>query len=125
MRAVRANNDEFERNVRQQDASRLVQAFYAEDAVLMPPDQPAISGQSRIAEFWGGMFQAGVRAAKLETTQLDVSGDLASEIGTYTLKMQAPGTETTEAKGKYVVVLRKQKDGAWKAVTDMFSGNGS
>ena len=31
-----------------------VAALYTEDAVVLPPDAPMISGRSGIEEFWGG-----------------------------------------------------------------------
>ena len=123
-KAVQWNNDVFQRNVEVQDAAALTNAFYADDAVVMPQDHPPVVGKGQIADFWGGMFGTGLRRAVLETQRVESSGDLACEIGAYTLTLASGGTDPVEAKGKYLVVLTKQADGSWKAIADMFSGNG-
>ncbi len=117
---IRANVAAFERNVRAQDASGVAEAFYAEDGMVMPPDQPVVRGRARIAEFWQGMFNAGLREAALTIEQLEASGDIAYEIGRFELQVG-------EAKptGKYVVVHRRQANGKWRAIADMFSFNGA
>jgi len=122
-KAIRALNAEFERNVRAQSASQLVQAAYAEDAVVLPPNQPMVSGRTQITEFWQGMFGAGLKDASLETVRVEASGDLASEIGKYTLTIQPKDAAPVQAQGKYLVALRRQADGAWRLVADMFSSD--
>ena len=121
---IRAGDDEFERNIRAQDAARLVAAFYTADAVVMPPDQPMVSGQEQIKGFWQAMFGAGLRDGALEIVQVEASGDLACEVGKYTLTIDPTGAAPVLAQGKYLVVHRRQPDGSWKAIADMFSGNG-
>ncbi len=122
-KAIRAANAEFERIVRAQNAPQLVETAYVEDAVLLPPNQPMLSGRAKIAEFWQGMFGAGLRDASLETVQVDFSGGLASEIGKYTLTIQPAGAQPIQAQGKYLVAWRQQADGAWKLTADMFSSD--
>ena len=122
--AIRVGNELFERNVRARNATALVEAFYAEDALVLPPDQPMVSGRTRIAEFWEQMFRMGLREAALETLRVEASGDLAVEIGRYTLMLGPEGPGAVEARGKYLVTYRRRADGTWKAAADMFSGNG-
>ena len=116
---LRANNDAFERNIRAQDANQLVDAFYTADAFVLPQDHPLITGHAQIHEFWQGMFTNGLKDASLEIVHAEASGDLAYEIGQYTLTVGS-----AQARGKYLVVHRRQADGSWKAVVDMFSSNG-
>jgi ketosteroid isomerase-like protein len=124
VKAIQWNNDVFQRNVQAQDAAALTEAFYAGEAVVMPQDHPPVSGKGPIVEFWNGMFKVGLRKADLETQQVESSGDQACEIGKYTLTFAAEGAEPTKAEGKYLVVLKRQQDGSWKVIADMFSGNG-
>ena len=60
---------------------------YAADAVVMPPNGPAIRGAKAIADWWNGGWQEGVRHLVLTTTDVYVEGNLATETGTYALDM--------------------------------------
>jgi len=51
------------------------------------------------------------------------SGDFAYDIGTYQLTMNDPQGKPMSERGKYTVVWKKQADGSWKAVADMFSSD--
>jgi len=101
------------------DATRFV-SFYAEDAVVMLANEPDIKGLPAIREGIPAMMQDPAFALSFEPDDVVVarSGDLAYETGTYSMTMtgrdKKPGTE----KGHYVVVWRKQADGAWKVAVD-------
>lgn len=109
---------EFERHAANKDIPGLVEAFYAEDATLLPPNNPPATGKPKIREFLQGLIDAGLTGLKLETVQVDSSGDLAYNTGKYSLRIGP-----NEDNGKYVVVYRRQADGSLKAVADMFSSN--
>ena len=120
---IRAMDAEFVRNVAAGDAEALVNAFYAEDAEVLPPHAPLLSGREAILAFWkGGLLAAGAQVS-LDTRRIEESGDLAYGSGVYTLTMPAPGGGTTTDKGKYVVVYRRQANGEWRAVADIFNSD--
>jgi ketosteroid isomerase-like protein len=51
------------------------------------------------------------------------SGDLAYTRGAYQLSFKSPqGTQVTD-QGKYLTVYRRQPDGSWKAVEDIFNSD--
>ena len=100
-----------------------VAAVYTEDAKLLPPNGQMISGRQGIQEFWNGARQMGVRDPILETVAVEHSGDLAYEIGAYTLKIQPEGGQATTDRGKYVVVWKRQADGSWKWAVDIWNTN--
>jgi ketosteroid isomerase-like protein len=86
---------------------------------------PAIRGLEGIQRFWEGARAMGVGRATLETVRLDQLGDgQACEIGNYSLQMPASGGQTTTERGKYVVIWKRQPDGAWKWHVDIWNGNG-
>jgi len=61
-------------------------------------------------------------ALSFESTQVEVSkgGDLAYSRGVYTVTLTDVATKRpVTAKGKYVLVYRKQPDGRWKAIHDI------
>ncbi len=100
-------------------------SYYAPDASLFPPNQPMVSGQPRIAAFWGEFFkQPGLAfsggPAHIEAAK---SGDLAYERGTFQLKVNGPDGKPATSVGKYVVVWKKQPEGKWKAYADIFNAD--
>jgi ketosteroid isomerase-like protein len=117
-RTIRDMDEEFMRNVRGRDVSRLVEQFYSDDARLLPPGRPEVTGKAAILEAWNGMFLGGVEALELDTHHVEASGDLAYGVGTYRLTMQG-----NLSRGKYVVVYRLRPDGSYKAVADIFNGS--
>jgi uncharacterized protein (TIGR02246 family) len=122
-RALRALDEVFVQHANARDAAGLVEAFYSRDATLLPPDSPVIRGADQIRGFWQGLIDAGGADVTLETTQIEASGDLAYGIGRYTFTMPSPSGERARQSGKYLVVFRRQRDGSWKAIADMFSGD--
>lgn len=103
------------------DAAAMA-ALYTTDAVVFPPDQSPISGRAAIEEFWKGSLVAGVSKVQLTTTDVERSGDLAVESGTFAMTVKPSGKEAQTAHGKYVVVWKHQKDGSWKLHRDIWNG---
>jgi uncharacterized protein (TIGR02246 family) len=112
----------WERCANARDA-RGMAALYAENATLLPPGQPAITGRQNIQGFWQGFFDAGASDASLKSVQISGSGDLAYEVGEFSAMMPQPSGGTAPGTGKYLVVFERQQDGQFKMVADMFSPN--
>ena len=100
-----------------------VAALYTDDAVLLPPNLEMLRGREAIQQFWAGAKQMGVREAALETVQVEESGDMACEIGAYTLKIQPEGGQATADRGKCVVVWKREGDRSWKLAVDIWNTN--
>ena len=117
--AIRALNEAFVRHFNAGDAEGLARAVYAEDARLLPPNQPMIVGRAQIAAALRGFLEAGMGGLTIESYELEIarSGDLAYGIGTFSLARPAPD------RGKFVEVYRRQADGSWRCVADMFSSD--
>jgi uncharacterized protein (TIGR02246 family) len=120
---IRRLDEHFMMAANARDAKTLVSGFYAESAVLMPPNHPMVEGRDAIRTFLQGLIDAGFAGITLETTTIDAAGDLAYGRGRYTLRMSPPGQGTMEDVGKYVVVYRRQGDGAWRAIADIFNSD--
>ena len=101
------------------DAAKFV-SFYAEDAVVMLANEPDIKGLPAIREGIPAMMQDPAFALSFEPDTVVVarSGDLAYETGTYSMTMTGPEKKPATEKGHYVVVWRKQPDGAWRVAVD-------
>lgn len=96
---------------------------YTDDARLLPPDMPMIDGKAAARSLWSTVIQQmGLRAAQLETVDLQVSGDTAYEIGRYALTIQPAGAEAVTARGKFVVIWKQEGD-AWKWHVDIWNSD--
>jgi uncharacterized protein (TIGR02246 family) len=92
-------------------------ALYAEDAVLLPPEHAPVQGRKAIADFWRQGTDHGLT---IHTIRVDVQNDLGYLIGQYTLP--ATGQESADS-GKYVLCLRRQRDGSWKVTADIWNSS--
>ncbi len=99
-------------------------AYYSDDASLLPPNAPIATGKQAIRAAWAPMLAPGTslswQANKVEAAH---SADLAYITGTYQMSMtDAQGKPATD-QGKFVEVWKKQTDGKWKVVADIFNSD--
>ena len=80
IRIVLAIDREFMDAVATQDAERVA-ALYTEDARFMMPGWPPIVGRSEILNFFKAALQGVINRVLLDTTEIEVSGDLAFGTG--------------------------------------------
>lgn len=96
-------------------------AFYTDDGVLMAPNAPPAEGPAAIAELMGGMMGS-VENITFEPLSIDIadSGDLAVELGRYTLRGTGPDGTAFDDEGSYVVGWEKE-NGQWMVIADIFN----
>ncbi len=122
--AIRQLDKAFMRAANAKDAGALVAAFYAPEAVLMPPNHPIVKGRVPIRGFLQGLMDGGLTSLTIKTSRIESAGDLAYGRGTYTLSITPPGGAPVQDTGKYLAVYRRKgRGGAWRAVADMFSSD--
>jgi ketosteroid isomerase-like protein len=97
--------------------------MYAEDCWQMPPHAEPLVGRAAVREFWKQAVQWGEFRFSLETQDVVVAGPVAVERGRYTLTVSArPGAPhgftSSEDRGNYIVMWRREHDGQWRAVWD-------
>ena len=113
---IAAANKRFSALIEKRDFAGLA-ACYTDDAQLLPPGSPTVTGRAAIGPFWEAAAAAlGLKAATLSTIELEVHGDSAHEVGEGLLK-----TATGDAKVKYLVVWKRQADGVWKMHRDIWN----
>jgi uncharacterized protein (TIGR02246 family) len=96
--------------------------LYADDAYFMAPNAAIVQGRQNIQQTIQGFVDAGAKNVQFTTVAADANGDLAYEVGRYTLDMQPQGAaQAVTDTGKYVIVARRQSDGTWKIVADIFN----
>ncbi len=119
--AIRASEEAFAQNGRTRNDSANA-ALYSENAVFMPPNGPAVTGRPAIRR-WLAAFPP-MSDFGLTPVEIDGRGDLAYVRGTYALTLAAAGkTPAIPDRGKYVEIRRKQADGAWLMVADIFNSD--
>lgn len=105
------------------DVSGFV-AYYADDAMVMPPNQPAVSTPSSIRKVWTAMLAPGTQISwtpnKVEPA---ASGDLVYEQGTYSLTASGVDGKSANDEGKYLAIWKRQLDGSWKEVEDIWNSD--
>jgi len=122
-RVIRGLDETFVGYINAGDAGALVDGFYAEEALLLPPNHPAVSGRSHIRDFWQGLLDSGLGDLSLEITESRASGNLAFATGRYTFAIRKAASYPIRDSGKWLATYRRQPDGAWKAVNHMFSSD--
>lgn len=108
----------------EQDTERLL-SFWTEDAIVMPPDQPAVIGKPAIREYVAaaGAIPGFTISWEPERATISESGDMGYLIEHNRVTMNdAAGAPQTQY-GKVVTVWRKDADGAWKCVVDVWNNN--
>ena len=100
-------------------------SYYAEDAIVMPPNAPSAKTRETIRTAWKEMLTTPGAAIRWKTAQVKVSksGDMAYASGTYELTMNDPRGNPINDRGKYLVVWEKQADGTWKCVADTWNSD--
>ena len=117
--AIRKIEDRYVRAALANNWSALVELF-ADDAVLLPADSPAVTGSVAIGKWFAS---SGVRATEFVTKSesIEVERTLATNRGTYTLTFVTKDSSTPVTQhGHYLWVLRKGDDGVWRITVDMF-----
>jgi len=101
------------------DAEKFM-AVYAEDATVMMEAMADVSGKATIREAITAMMSDPNFALSFAADKVVVarSGDLAYETGSYQMTMSDAKKKPATQSGHYVVVWRKEADGAWKVVID-------
>jgi len=99
-------------------------SYYGDDASILPPNAPIASGKQAIRAVWASVLGPGVslswQVSKLEVSR---SGDLAYVMGVYQFAQKDPQGKLVTDHGKTVEVWKKQADGKWKTVVDIFNSD--
>lgn len=96
-------------------------ALYREDAVLNPPNAPAVRGRAAIRAWMEKLPPLTEFRATNET--IEGCDGIAYVMGTYTMTMAPPGAEPVKDSGKFLEIRRRQPDGRWLYAVDMFSSD--
>ena len=93
--------------------------LYTHDAVLLPPNRDVL-GRDAIREYFTSGPNRKQVAHAMVSIELLVDGDTAIDMGTWNSTWQRKDEPAQSASGRYLVVWRRGKDGAWRMQYDMW-----
>lgn len=113
--ANKALSEHFKERVMAKDWA-AVGASYTADAILLPPNSPAIKGRAGIQAYFMG-FPPASEVILVDDTVYG-EGDVAVAVGHYKLTLAVPGNPVDS--GNFLDVRQRQADGTWLYTADMF-----
>lgn len=114
----------FDKAISSGGVEALVADYDAAGAMRMHPNQPALVGSEAIRAAFQGAFSQSTTEVRNGVEDVRVSGDLAVARGTYESKSTAKsGGEAVRDKGKWAAAFRRQADGSWKALWDIYNSD--
>ncbi len=121
--AIRQLQEEAIRTFNASDIPGLL-ALYAEDAVRMPPNQPAARGKQAIEEQYRELFNRFSCQLAAAPEEIVVTGDWAFVRGSYSLRLTPKaGGEPVPDEGKYLDIYQKQPNEVWRLDSRMWNSN--
>jgi ketosteroid isomerase-like protein len=96
-------------------------ALYAEDAIVLLPNQAAVQGKAAIQAWMEA--PPPISNFQVQTLEIEGRGDLAYERTTYSMTVTPAGAAPIEERGKGLSIWRKQADGSWKCLRDIWNSD--
>lgn len=99
--------------------------FYADDAIMMPPNGNVCKDQASREASTKAMFATPGMSLAFQTTKADVSSsaDLGYAVGVYQWTSKDPKGADYHETGKYCETWKKQSDGSWKCIVDIWNAD--
>lgn len=121
--AITAFNKEYLQSINDGDIATLSR-LTVQDHIIMIPNRPAILGKAANDEANRRAFEQNRYAESWNVLDTVIDGDLAYQRGTFTTTvMPKSGASSRTVQGKFLRIYRRQPDGSWTMVIDMFNGD--
>ena len=97
--------------------------YILDDAHVLAPNEAIAYGKDEIKNTFSPMFDLPGFSVKWEPSMVEIasSGDMGYTIGAYKLSVNDSTGMPMVDTGKYMTVWKKQEDGNWKVIADMFN----
>lgn len=121
---LRALDEQWSATAARNDLEGTV-AFYANNAVVLPPNAPIATDGKLIRESWAALLGPHNTVSwKASKAEVAASGELGYLYGTYSLALQGPkGGPPVSDTGKFVEIWKKQAGGEWKCIVDTYNSD--
>ena len=100
-------------------------AMYSDDAMMMPPGANLCKDKASREESIKKMFAMPGMSLRFQTNKVELSqsADLGYAVGVYQWSSKDPGGKDYHEIGKYCETWKKQSDGNWKCVVDIWNAD--
>jgi ketosteroid isomerase-like protein len=122
--AIRAADQQWLKVFAAKDLDKSV-AFCADDGSILAPNAPIATGKEAIKNMFSAFFQIPGFSISWQPLRAEVakSGEMGYTSGAYQFTVNDPAGKPVVDKGKYVTVWKKQKDGSWEVLLDIFNSD--
>jgi ketosteroid isomerase-like protein len=94
-------------------------ALFAHDGVLIAQQRETAYGQKPVERLLRQLGESGYSDLRLETTRIEHSGDMAMELGRFSVTLRTENGTLIPERGRYVKVWRRL--GAWLVIADSWT----
>ena len=115
-------NEDFAKALNDKDAE-AASLLYSEDASLLPPSEPIVTGRENIKKYWQAFLDAGITNVSVSTISTGSNGDLGYEIGRFQLSSPGADGNMIVEKGKYTEILKRTADGKWISIYGIWNSD--
>lgn len=117
---IRAIAQEFAKQYNARNLDKLGDLF-TDDGRMQSPFHPPAEGAKALRKHFEQAFKEyDPRSLTVETTHVEVSGDMAFSVGTFEMSLRIPSGRRLADRGKWLVALRRVGVG-WRIVAHCFN----
>ena len=100
-------------------------SYYTDDVTVLPPNEPIAIGKESARKSIQALYDLPGFSVKWQASKVEVarSGDIGYVHGAYEITMNDPAGKPAMDRGKFLEVWKKQTDGSWKCIVDMFNSD--
>ena len=114
-------NDAWDEAFNAGDIDRLL-SIYTDDAVMIPPNEPALIGKEEIRGNFQQIFDQFIEENDSVVVDVKIGGNLAFVRGTWkAIQTPKAGGESLNLNGNFLDINQKQPDGSWKRICGIWS----
>lgn len=122
--AIEAFNRQYLQAINDEDIEALSRLTTEGHIMLMPGSAPLV-GKEANDEANGRVFESFEIDETWTPVETEVAGDWAWQRGTFTVAATPrSGGEASRTSGSFLRIYRRQQDGSWRMIRDMFNSDG-
>jgi ketosteroid isomerase-like protein len=100
-------------------------SYYSDDAIMMPPGENVCKDKASSETSIKKMFATPGISLRFQSTKVEVSkmGDMGYAVGVYQWSSKDANGKDYHETGKYSEIWKKQSDGNWKCIVDIWNAD--